>query len=110
MSASVSSLQQRQCPGIRTADVGALFSGAPEPAIQMQLVGMKGALQGMFVIYGLAAAWICTSVPNDSGNAVHAQAPLRKSRKIVSTLAALFSLDSPAGGFVLQSLLALWSF
>jgi MFS family permease len=94
--------------------VGALFAGAPELAVHMQLVDMKGALQGMFVLYGLvglAAAWIYTSLPKNSGTAVHTQAaPLRKSRKIVYTLAALFSLDSLAGGFVLQSLLALWLF
>jgi predicted MFS family arabinose efflux permease len=36
--------------------------------------------------------------------------PLRQSRRIVLTLAALFSLDAFAGGFVVQSLLALWLF
>lgn len=35
-------------------------------------------------------------------------APLRKSRGIVLRLAALFSLDSFGGGFVVQSLLVLW--
>ena len=39
-----------------------------------------------------------------------ARAPLRESRRIVYTLAALFSLDSFGGGFVVQSLLALWLF
>jgi predicted MFS family arabinose efflux permease len=37
-------------------------------------------------------------------------APLGKSRKIVYLLTALFSLDAFAGGFVIQSLLALWLF
>lgn len=36
--------------------------------------------------------------------------PLRQSRRIVLALAALFSLDAFAGGFVVQSLLALWLF
>src|SRR5207302_4562002 len=36
--------------------------------------------------------------------------PLGRSRRIVLTLAALFSLDAFAGGFVTQSLLALWLF
>jgi len=36
--------------------------------------------------------------------------PLRESKRIVYTLAALFSLDSFGGGFVVQSLLALWLF
>src|SRR5207244_4583313 len=39
-----------------------------------------------------------------------AHAPLRESRRTVYTLAALFSLDSLGGGFVVQSLLALWLF
>ena len=37
-------------------------------------------------------------------------APLGPSRGIVYKLAALFSLDAFAGGFVVQSLLALWLF
>jgi MFS family permease len=37
-------------------------------------------------------------------------APLTQSRRAVFTLAALFSLDSFGGGFVVQSLLALWLF
>src|SRR5437667_9547 len=36
--------------------------------------------------------------------------PLQKSRGIVLQLAALFSLDSFGGGFVVQSILALWLF
>ena len=37
-----------------------------------------------------------------------ASAPLGPSRRVVFTLAALFSLDSFGGGFFVQSLLALW--
>src|SRR5476651_400066 len=37
-------------------------------------------------------------------------APLGPSRVVVYKLAALFSLDAFAGGFVVQSLLALWLF
>jgi len=36
--------------------------------------------------------------------------PLTKSRGIVVRLATLFSLDAFGGGFVIQSLLALWLF
>src|SRR5205085_558319 len=36
------------------------------------------------------------------------RAPLEKSKKIVYTLAALFSLDAFGGGLVVQSMLALW--
>ena len=38
------------------------------------------------------------------------QAPLGPSRGVVYKLAALFSLDAFAGGFIVQSLLALWLF
>ena len=41
---------------------------------------------------------------------MHASTPLGPSRGIVYKLAALFSLDAFAGGFVVQSLLALWLF
>ncbi|MHB8618136.1 MAG: MFS transporter [Chloroflexota bacterium] len=37
-------------------------------------------------------------------------APLRQSRRIVYRMAGLFSLDAFGGGFVVQSLLALWLF
>jgi MFS family permease len=37
-------------------------------------------------------------------------APLGTSRRVVYRLAALFSLDAFAGGFIVQSLLALWLF
>jgi len=40
----------------------------------------------------------------------HAPARLGKSRGVVYKLAALFSIDAFAGGFVVQSLLALWLF
>lgn len=66
----------------------------------------------MFVLYGLigvVCALIYRHIPKhaDTGEQVTA-APLRKSRKIVFTLAALFSLDSFGGGFVVQSLVTLW--
>ena len=45
-----------------------------------------------------------------SGNKRQKTAALGPSRHIVYKLAALFSLDAFAGGFVVQSLLALWLF
>jgi len=68
----------------------------------------------MFVLYGLigaAAGWIYRKLPVRLAAAEHGPAaPLGKSRRIVFTLAALFSLDSFGGGFVVQSMLALWLF
>jgi predicted MFS family arabinose efflux permease len=68
----------------------------------------------MFLLYGLVGV-ITLAIyrklspqiePKDEAPA----APLDKSRKIVYRLTALFSLDAFAGGFVIQSLLALWLF
>src|SRR5690606_10278762 len=43
-----------------------------------------------------------------AGAAAHAAAPLDASRAVIVRLAALFSLDSFAGGLVVNSLLSLW--
>jgi hypothetical protein len=78
------------------------------------VVSELNGLKAMFYLYaalGLVAALLYRLLP--LGN-VHAQraptAPLGPSRGIVYRLAALFSLDAFAGGFVVQSLLALWLF
>jgi MFS family permease len=100
--------------GSLVAAVGALFAGVPELFAGMQLIPMKTALQLMFVLYGLlglVAAWIYAALPKRTATTAHTQtAPLNKSKRIVYTLAALFSLDSLGGGFVVQSLVALWLF
>jgi MFS family permease len=91
---------------------GALASGAPDFLRQFAGLEIKQALQGAFVLYaflGLAALLLYRRLPQESVDADAAPAePLRKSRTIVLTLAALFSLDAFAGGLVVQSLLALW--
>jgi len=71
-------------------------------------------LQAMFVLYGLiglATASIYYTLPRAVDTETRPPTtPLRQSKKIVYTLAALFSLDSLGGGFVVQSMLALWLF
>jgi hypothetical protein len=68
----------------------------------------------MFVLYGLlglVAARLYGGLAPAAEPAVAASGkPLGPSRGIVLRLAALFSLDSFGGGFVVQSLLALWLF
>ena len=68
----------------------------------------------MFLVYG-AFGLICLMLyrrlsaqlePHDEAPST----PLGKSKRMVYTLAAVFSLDSFAGGFAVQSLLALWLF
>jgi predicted MFS family arabinose efflux permease len=67
----------------------------------------------MFVVYallGLVAFGLYRRLSASLEEDQHARAPLRESRRIVYTLAALFSLDALGGGFIVQSLLALWLF
>jgi MFS family permease len=91
--------------------VGTLLAVLPEAAGRLGLSPLAG-LQAMFVLYALAgvAAWpIYRRLPAASMAAAGSRsAPLGPSRRIVYELAALFSLDSFAGGLVVQSLLALW--
>ncbi len=69
-------------------------------------------MQAMFLLYGvigLICGLVYRAVPWHVESEGHVKAaPLRKSKKIVYTLSALFSLDSFGGGFVVQSLVAVW--
>ena len=69
-------------------------------------------IEAMFVLYGglgLGVLAIYRRLPPVTTEAAPST-PLGPSRRRVLTLAALFSLDSFGGGFVVQSLLALWLF
>lgn len=99
------------------AFVGAL--GAQAAAIPALLhhalaLEVRHAVQAMFALYGalgIVALLLyrrLPSAPEPGGEAP--PAPLGKSKRMVYTLAALFSLDSFAGGFAVQSLIALWLF
>ena len=99
--------------GALAAAAGALAAGGPE-ALAAFGVPLPAALRSMFLLYallGLACAaeyWMIPPVPRADRQARHA--PLGPSRGIVARLAALFSVDSFAGGLAVQSLLALWLF
>jgi predicted MFS family arabinose efflux permease len=98
--------------GALAGATGSLVAGTP--ALLPALLGVSEAasLKSMFVLYaalGLATALIYRGLPKDAkGEARRPSAPLTRSRRRVYTLAALFSLDAFGGGFVVQSLLALW--
>ena len=100
--------------GALAAALGALFAAVPDLAVSGGYAGTKPALQAMFVLYGiigLGSGWIYRKLPVRLAAPEHAPAaPLGKSKRIVFTLAALFSLDAFGGGFVVQSMLALWLF
>lgn len=71
------------------------------------------AFKLMFYLYallGMAAALLYRHLPEAHAEPSRPRAPLGQSRNIVYKLAALFSLDAFAGGFTVQSLLALWLF
>ena len=99
--------------GALCAAFGALASGLPE-----RLAGWTGAprmdaLRAMFWLYGLIGAlvwWLYRKLPADEASPLSKPAALGASRAVVVKLAALFSVDSFAGGLVLNSLLALWLF
>jgi MFS family permease len=63
-----------------------------------------------YAVLGIAAAAFYRCLPHAKAQAKAPSAPLGPSRGVVYKLAALFSLDAFAGGFVVQSLLALWLF
>jgi MFS family permease len=92
--------------------LGALTAGAPE-WLAAGGWSMLEALRAMFVLYGAIgiAVWILyLRLPNPRIGENRPAVPLGPSRGIVLRLAALFSVDSFAGGFTLNSLLALWLF
>ncbi len=77
-------------------------------------VAEVAALKSMFYFYallGLTAALLYRRFPRDHTHLENTpRAALQESRGIVYKLAALFSVDAFAGGFVVQSLLAVWLF
>ena len=90
---------------------GAVCAGLPEWLASAGLAHAT-ALKAMFVLYallGAACALVYRRLPAPPPATTDTTAgPLRHSRRIVFTLAALFSLDAFAGGLIVQSLLALW--
>ena len=99
--------------GALCAALGALASGIPDRVVAFAGVDRLVALRGMFVLYGLIglAVWsLYGRLPSSSDSIGEKPAQLGPSRLVVIKLAALFSVDSFAGGLVVNSLLALWLF
>ena len=99
--------------GALSAAFGALAAASPQFLAAAGLDELT-AIKAMFVLYaalGVAGCLLYSRIPRQppiaSGGTDRALGP---SRHIVYRLAALFSLDAFAGGFVVQSLLALWLF
>jgi MFS family permease len=98
--------------GLSTA-AGSLVAAAPAVLVLLGASTMS-SLKIMFCAYaslGLAAAILYRCLPQSRLQESAARATsLGPSRNIVYKLAALFSLDAFAGGFAVQSLVALWLF
>jgi MFS family permease len=98
--------------GALAGAAGALAAAAPD-LLARAGIGTLTAFKLMFLAYGvlgLVSAALYRQLPHVQMREAAAHTPLGPSRKIVYKLAALFSLDSFAGGLAVQSLLALWLF
>lgn len=111
--------RQRTSVFARYSLVGALLgaAGSLAAALPASIASVTGlpptkVVRLMFVLYaliGCAAGLLYRGLPKSlSSGAPQQRAPLHRSRTTVYTLAALFSLDAFAGGFIVQSMLALW--
>lgn len=92
--------------------LGSLVAAAPD-WVEPLGVGRMDALKALFLLYaalGAAGGLAYRGLPAQRVDAGPPPAPLGPSRRIVYRMAALFSLDAFAGGFTVQSLLALWLF
>ena len=99
--------------GALCAAIGALASGLPDLAVSLLGTHRLDALRAMFLLYGLigVAVWaLYLKLPTHEARGQVKPAALGPSRAVVVKLAALFSVDSFAGGLVVNSLLALWLF
>ena len=98
--------------GSLAAAFGSLAAALPTLAAGSTGLAPTSAMQAMFALYALLgglAGLAYRGLPRALGTETHRpEAPLEKSRKHVYTLAALFSLDAFAGGFIVQSMVALW--
>jgi MFS family permease len=99
--------------GALAAALGSLAAASPEYLVAVGLSRLE-ALKAMFLLYallGVAGGIIYWLIPADSSPAgKRPTSALGPSRGIVYRLAALFSIDAFAGGFAVQSLVALWLF
>jgi MFS family permease len=98
--------------GALAAAAGSLAASLPDFLVAAGS-SQLGAFRLMFYAYaglGIASAALYRRVPHAPAGEQRPHAALGPSRKTVYKLAALFSIDAFAGGFMAQSLLVLWLF
>ncbi len=97
-----------------SSSAGALAATTPDLLVAhgADKVGALQAMFGVYAAFGLLAAALYRLLPRARNREEERQpvSALGPSRGIVYRLAALFSLDAFAGGFAVQSLVALWLF
>ena len=100
--------------GALAGATGALAAAIPSLAERAFGWDVLDVMRAMFVLYAalalanlLAYRTLSPAVETEGPRSV---APLHRSRGVVTRLSALFALDAFAGGFVVQSMLALWLF
>lgn len=100
--------------GALCAAVGALAAGLPAWMVQHADLSRLAALRAMFLLYGAVGLLVWWLYRSPGGGIAAAEpgpsTPLGPSRRVVVRLAALFSIDSFAGGLVVNALLSLWLF
>jgi len=95
--------------------LGAFAAGLPQLAQAQFGLSSRGALQAMFLFYGLLGA-MCAVIYRGMKPLAHEteagkpKAALGPSRNIVYLLATLFSIDAFGGGLVVQAMVALWMY
>lgn len=99
--------------GALFAAFGALAAGVPDLLARVGVDRLAG-LRIMFIAYSVVGVlvWLLyRQLPRLVTQATpNPPVALRKSRTVVTRLAALFSVDAFAGGLAVQSLMALWLF
>ncbi|TIS76717.1 MAG: MFS transporter, partial [Mesorhizobium sp.] len=100
--------------GALAAAFGALAATSPDFLVTIGIARLT-ALKAMFFLYavlGVAGGLVYARIPAGPKTSPQDRpaAALGPSRAIVYKLAALFSIDAFAGGFAVQSLIALWLF
>ncbi len=99
--------------GALAVSLGALSVGLVDPLRDVAGWSRSQAIEAAFVLYGLlgvVGAAIYARLPDEPADAAELRTGLGPSRKRVLQLAALFSLDSFGGGFLVNTLIALWLF
>ena len=98
--------------GALATAAGALAAALPDVLVSAG-TNRIAAFQAMFYLYaalGVVGGALYRRLPHAKAEEAAPSTPLGPSRFVVYKLAALFSLDSFAGGFTVQSLMALWLF